>query len=437
MPPKYSGVPSAIRHNRTVALDSRTVFALTMFVVGASIVIDIPLVGRLMGPDLLCTVGLSLALLSRRYHSFGRDAQWFFLMFGLWFASAIITDIVRQTEFADFVRGWAKIVFFAITFAFSYLASRTTLSPIVYFYVGLQFGSLAQQIVSPSAFFVDEPWKFGYGPPVTILVLTLISTRAFVDRFKVVGQLACLAAIAIANLAGNTRSVFGILVVTAGLVWAGLKHGRFRWQRPLPKWAFIALLACGIVLSQGVVSAYELAASSGLLGQAALEKYESQSQGSLSILQSGRTESLVSIQAIQDSPFIGHGSWARDFYYIGLYVRALEDSGLRVAGDAYEDDLIPTHSFLLGAWVESGILGGLFWMFCIVVAFRALYASFHIPPENRPLVVFVVVNFFWCVLFSPFGAQERFFVAVELCMMLWAIRRSGAALSPQAGGALT
>lgn len=427
MPAKYSGLPIAIRHNRALALNAKVTFALAMFAVGASIIIDVPLVGRLMGPDILCTLGLTLALLSRRYHGFGRDAQFFFLMFGLWFAGAIITDIVRQTEFADFVRGWAKILLFAVTFAFSYLASRTNLAPIVYFYLGLQFGSLAGQIISPSAYFIDEPWKFGYGPPVTILVLAVISTRYFLGRFKILGQLAILSAIAIANLAGNTRSVFGILVVTTGLVWAAVQFDRFRRQQPLPKWAFAAMLACGIVLSQGVISAYEYAASSGVLGQAALEKYESQSQASLSILQAGRTESLVSLQAIADSPLIGHGSWARDFYYIGLYVRAQEDSGLRVAGDAYENDLIPTHSFLLGAWVESGILGGLFWLFTIVVAFRALYASFHIPPEARPLVFFVIVNFFWCVFFSPFGAQERFFVAVELSVMLWAIRRSSPA----------
>jgi len=434
MPAKYNGLPGAIRHNRALALNTRAMFALAMFVVGASIIIDIPLVGRLMGPDILCTLGLSLALLSRRYHGFGRDAQLFFLMFGLWFTGAIITDIVRQTEFADFIRGWAKILLFAIIFAFSYLASRTKLAPIVYFYVGLQFGSLAQQIISPSAYFVDEPWKFGYGPPVTILVLALISTRDFLHRFKVLGQLAILLAIAVANLAGNTRSIFGILIVTTGLVWAAVQLDRFRRQRPLPKWAFAAMLACGIVLSQGVISAYETAASSGLLGTAALEKYESQSQASLSFLQAGRTESLVSLQAIADSPLIGHGSWARDFYYIGLYVRALEESGLRVAGDAYENDLIPTHSFLLGAWVESGILGGLFWSFCILVAFRALYASFHIPLESRPLVFFVIMNFFWCVLFSPFGAQERFFVAVELCIMLWAIRQSHVAGNPVTGG---
>ena len=232
-----------------------------------------------------------------------------------------------------------------------------------------------------------------------------------------------LSAIATANLVGNTRSVFGIIVATAGLVWIAVQFDRFRRQRELPKWAFAAMLASGLILYQGVISTYETAASSGLLGQAALEKYESQSQASLGILQAGRTESLVSLQAIEDSPWIGHGSWARDFYYTGLYVRALEDSGIRVAGDIYENDLIPTHSFLLGAWVESGILGGLFWVYCILVAFRALYASFHISPEFRPLLFFVVVNFFWSVFFSPFGAQERFFVAVELCMMLWAIRR--------------
>ena len=63
---RYNALPTAVRHNRRRALNAKIGFALTMFVVGASIVIDIPLVGRLMGPDVLCTIGLTIALLTRR-----------------------------------------------------------------------------------------------------------------------------------------------------------------------------------------------------------------------------------------------------------------------------------------------------------------------------------------------------------------------------------
>ena len=73
-------------------------------------------------------------------------------MFGLWFASAVVTDLVRQTEFADFIRGWSKIFLFAITFAFSYLCSKKDIAPIVYFYLGLQFGSLAGPNRHPQRF---------------------------------------------------------------------------------------------------------------------------------------------------------------------------------------------------------------------------------------------------------------------------------------------
>src|SRR5262249_49457743 len=148
-------------------------------------------------------------------------------------------------------------------------------------------------------------------------------------------------------------------------------------------------------------------------------------------------ESLVSTQAIADAPIIGHGSWAKDFDYVTLYVRALEERGVTIVGNPFRSALIPSHSFLFGSWVEAGILGGLFWIYILAICVRSLYSLLHIPPWSRPLVTFVTLSLIWDVLFSPFGAHERFLVPASLCMVLWAIRNQHSKTSFQrrmAGG---
>jgi O-antigen ligase len=398
--------------------------AVWLFVVGASVAVDVPIMGRVMGPDVLCTIGLLVLLSWQGFRNFQREAKLFFLMIGLWLFGAIITDVIRGTAVEDIVRGWSKLFFFGITFGYLYLATRGRLSLIVFFLIGLNAGALVTLLTTPDEFFFTEPWKFGYGNPITIFVMACISTPFFRQVAGSWGQIAATMAIAAINLMENSRAIFAILLAVACIVTLGVLFGKLLRGRPVPKLLFMfTLLGCGIFY-QGVIRIYGTAASSGMLGPEAQEKYEWQTESGLGVLLGGRAESLVSTQAIADSPIIGHGSWARDYGYVTLYVEALEKRGAAIMGDPYgsSSGLIPSHSFLLGSWVEAGILGGLFWIYVLAVCGRSLYSLLHIPPWSRPLVTFVTLLLIWDVLFSPFAAQQRFFVPAEFCVVLWAIR---------------
>ena len=395
---------------------------LLLFVVGASVAVDVPIMGRVMGPDILCTIGLTVLLMGHGVRNFGKEAKLFFLMLCLWLFGAIITDLIRGTAFDDIVRGWSKMVFFGITFAYLYLATKERFFLIVLFLLGLSAGSLAKLLVSPDDLFLAEPWKFGFGGLISLLVLACISTP-FVRRIVGPwGQIAATIFIAALNLVQNSRSVFAILLAVACIVAIGELFRRLLRGRPLPKLLFVATIFGAGIFYEGVVTIYESAASSGMLGADAQEKYEWQTASGMGILLGGRAESLVSTQAIADSPIIGHGSWARDYGYVNLYIESLEKRGVPIIGEPYSSGLIPSHSFLFGSWVEAGILGGLFWIYIIAVCGRSLYSLFSIPYWSRPLVAFIALSLIWDVLFSPFGAQQRFFVPAELCMVLWAIR---------------
>src|ERR1700737_4248403 len=89
---------------------------LWLFVVGTSVAVDVPIMGRVMGPDILCTIGLLALLMTQGVRNFGKEAKLFFVMLGLWFFGAVVTDIIRGTAVEDIVRGWSKLAFFGITF---------------------------------------------------------------------------------------------------------------------------------------------------------------------------------------------------------------------------------------------------------------------------------------------------------------------------------
>jgi hypothetical protein len=397
-----------------------------LFVVGASVVLDISVMGRLMGPDILCSIGLIVLLLTRGLRDVGKEAKLFFLLIGLWLFGAVITDLIRGTALEDIARGWSKIAFFTVTFAYVYLATEGKLFNIISFLLGLNAGALATLLIAPDEFYFEEPWKFGYGPPITVLMLVCISTPFFRRIVGPWGQIVSVVALAVLNLVGNARSVFAILFAVACIVALGEFFRLFLRGRPVPKLLFLFTLLGGVVVYQGVVTVYEMAASSGILGDEALEKYQSQTEGDVGILLSGRPEVLASTQAIADSPIIGHGSWAKDYTYVELYLEALDKRGVPIVGDPYSDGLIPSHSYLFGSWVEAGIFGGIFWIYVMVICGRSLYSLLHIPYWSRPLVAFIVFSLMWDVLFSPFGAQERFTVPAEFCIVLWAIRNERA-----------
>lgn len=398
-----------------------------LFVVGTTVTVDISIMGRVMGPDVLCAVGLIGLLATRAKLDLTREAKVFLGMVGLWLFGAMVTDLIRQTSLDNVVRGWFKIGFFTITFVYIYLASQGRLFRIIYFLAGLSLGELATFLRERNEYLDTAPWKFGYGPTITLFAMICISTPFFRRVLGLWGQITVIIFMAAVNLKGDSRSVFGILFAVAFILMAGHMFKVVLRGRPVPKPVFVVFLLGGVIFYQGVVALYGTVASSGLLGPEALEKYELQTSGDTGLLLTGRAESLVSTQAIADSPIIGHGSWASDYAYINLYAAILEKRGLPYNfSDPFANPQIPSHSFLFGAWVESGILGGLFWIYVLVVAGRSLYSLVHIPAWSRPVVTLVVLLLIWDILFSPFGAQERFIVPAEICVALWAIRNERA-----------
>jgi hypothetical protein len=199
------------------------------------------------------------------------------------------------------------------------------------------------------------------------------------------------------------RSMGLVCVAAAGYTYFRMRLAT-SGRRVSPVQLFIVVVAISISMI-GFGAFYQHAVKSGWLGEAAQGKYADQ-QGEGGVLLGGRSELLSSGAAIIDSPIIGHGSWAKDPKYVAIMKDRREALGYKRTHEA-DDDLIPSHSHLFGAWVESGILGAIFWFWVLFYVVKTLLRATGREPL-LPVFAFIGFLLCWDILFSPYGAERRF-----------------------------
>lgn len=358
-------------------------------------------IGVLFATDLMLLAALPIVL-ARNINSLKNRQVGVLLSLGMaWLASQIATDLIRESTVESYTRGWTKILLTLTHFVVLWCLLRRSNKRIMLYAAGLSAGTIAAVLISPTELMRGLPWKFGCGIPVTILI-ALFATRLRKYRaFTFI--LFC--AVALIHLAANFRS-FAIISFLAGIFVFSQRSQppRTYRQAALGRSLLVVLfLTAGIA---GFIQLYSYAAQSGQLGEEARVKYEQQ-QGAGGLLLGGRSEILVSSEAIMDSPILGHGSWAHDSHYKWLIRQRRAELGYKKLPDASTDDLIPTHSHLFGAWVEAGLAGAVFWSWILVMVISVLR---NVSGEEPLLPLFALIGFLlcWNILFSPYGAERRF-----------------------------
>lgn len=176
--------------------------------------------------------------------------------------------------------------------------------------------------------------------------------------------------------------------------------------RPLTKrngsWGRILLFAAVVlVLAATISEGYRYAALNGWLGDFERQRYLVQSQSKVGIL-GGRSEFAAALFAIADSPFIGHGSWAKDekgYRDMGAAALGMDASGV----DSVSPLLIPGHSHLWGPWISHGILGFVAWFYMLIFIGRFLVNYLSYVPGYLPFLLLFGLGSLWHIIFSPVG----------------------------------
>ena len=405
-----------------------TVLALDLAALGIPLFIwvEFSLVGRLFLPELLLLALLPFLLMTRGRMLATPVARRMIALGLLWLAAQIVTDVTRGSEFANYARGWAKIGLTVTNFMTLFMLLYGRRRRINMFAAGVALGGRLTFAIVPSEFALDQPWKFGVGVPMTILA-TLAAQSRWVRR-SWLGPALLMALIGLVGIYLGSRSLGAVTLLAAMYVLLQAVIGRHR-RNPVgfSLGRTVLFLGLGLVGASAVLSGYQFVASQGMLGEDARQRYEQQALGAFGILLGGRTEIYASSRAILDSPWLGHGSWARNPYYSGLLLD-LESYGYEISYTAAESDRIPTHSHLFGAWVEAGIVGAIFWLWVLWLVVRVLSNLYVVREPLTPLVAFVGILVLWDTLFSPYGADRRIIVPFFLVVMMFAwdaMRASG------------
>lgn len=359
--------------------------------------------GVLYATDVCLLVAFPFVVFKHREWLQIKQVRLFLYMGLLWLAAQVLTDIIRQSPFEDYSRGWSKILLTLTHFATIALLIRQSQRRLILYGAGLVLGGILTFFIAPGEYAADYPWKFGLSLPTTLLFCLIAGVLA---HRKQTAALAILAGIGAINMYLGFRSMGAVCAISAIYSYFQLSPGFADYRRrKLQKLWTVAGLASGVWLMSAI---YAHGAQNGWFGEDEQKKYERQSSGEAGIVLGGRYDILGSSVAIIDSPLLGHGSWAKDPMYGAILNASMAELGYENIGGAFEDDdLIPSHSYLFGAWVESGIVGAVFWFWVLWLTASGLMRASGREPLF-PFFVFIGTLLMWNVLFSPYGANERF-----------------------------
>ena len=382
-------------------------------VVPSLLFLEVSIIGRLSIAELLLLSCLPVLYHDARKNLYSRSVRTTLLLCILWLFGQIATDVLLGTPFDDYARGWSKIAFTLANLLGLIMLLGRSRRRMALFAAGLAIGGTLGYYFNPSIYSVAEPWKFGVGPPITWVVVLLSTWRyARGSRF----QAAMLAAFgAVINLYFGHRSLGGVCFLTA--LWLIKRPDQGSDRTSLLRHLVLLLTLLGVGFS--FLKAYEYSAKEGLLGDRAQQIVKWQSAGELGVMAGGRGALIASLQGIVESPLIGHGSWINGSELMSRATGILRQIGYETnSGFVGGDSQGALHSHVLGAWVEAGVLGAVFWIWVIVLGVRSLGRLYSREEPMIPLIAFAGLMLLWDISFSPYAGDHRLITPYYIALMI-------------------
>lgn len=356
-----------------------------------------------------------------------------------WMAGAAVADIAHATPFPLMARGFSRVFFLGfvcLCLVPQWLARPRRLEafvaggPIAHL-IGLKYFRSGTHTIGGVE--IDAA-SLGWETWTNYFLLSIV--MAVIARLWRWSPWACAALAAGTggvNLLMGSRSAGATQLVAAALM--PFFMGRRLEQRGLGGGRVVAMLVAFVVGAIAIAMLYGTLAGQGALGEKAREKYVRQRAAKGGLLVGGRAEFFVGLSAALDRPLLGHGSWPAD---TGEAVeRAANRFGLEISDagdrrDPHVETLIPTHSAVVGAWVEHGIMGGIFWLWMLWLLLRNTPRAVRFLPESTGLLVFNAPAAVWAIFFSPIPARAT--SAIVLVPLLVIQVRQRQALRDRHGG---
>lgn len=254
----------------------------------------------------------------------------------------------------------------------------------------------------------DNPWKFGIGTPVTLMVLALLNPcgRQL--------QLVALTALAAVFMLNDTRLLPAFLAIIGATVLWQATASWFRWRLPAPRSvALIQALVLGTI-GAVAVAAILAASASGTLGADAQDRTLTQSHGESNFLLNARPELGASWALLKHRPW-GYGTGVLPRYEdIQVAKTGMEALGYDPSNGYVENFMFGNgfelHSALMNVWVAASLPGAALLLLITCLTLTALLRDLgrlRITPWMLLAGMVVLQNIFvgpWSVLppYLPF-----------------------------------
>lgn len=261
--------------------------------------------------------------------------------------------------------------------------------------------------------FAEEPWRFGFAFPTTIVLLALcmIARRTWLEVAVMMG-------LGVMGAVSGGRSYSAMLLMAVVLVvW----QRRPQFKRRASS-AIGALIMVGL-LGLGVYRALTGAAVDGYLGESAQQRTQAQLAQSGSLILGGRPESGATLALLEHRP-LGFGSGVKPTLEdILVAKRGMAELGYDPNNGYVEEYMfglkIELHSLLGDFWAVYGIAG-------ILLAASLVWLSLHYVGRSlayragTALGLFLSLRLLWDVFFSPI-LSTRTHLMLALAVLLLAL----------------
>lgn len=318
------------------------------------------------------------------------------------FTGYVLADLVQGSSPHDLMRGWARMIFLAIDiFAVAFLFGISQSNIVALAGFGIAIGTCVQTFLFGALF--DDVWKFGYGGPLTVLVIVISPYFSLTLAPIAIAGIGCL------HLALGFRSLGVECLILAVLLVVMRFPPRARsWLLP----GFMVIALCGAAFS------YLRHQGDGETNRATRSNVE-------------RSAGMAAAwEAFIQSPIIGQGSWFSKSQVMNRFVdlRTEYAQDAEVGGFTTDDaeEGITLHSQILVGLAEGGVLGGCFFTFYGLSLIWAIYFCVFqrsVDPLSG-LYLLILIAAVTSLIFSPFSGAHRENIAVATGIFLICWRES-------------
>lgn len=291
----------------------------------------------------------------------------------------------------------------ALLWARSVLGSR-----LVVLLYGL--GVLATVLVGFAPVNGDNPWKFSFSVPGVLLLLSL--KRIYGRPVPELGALLLLAAMSALN---DSRSLAAMLIIAAAIRFAVRPAKAGSTSRSSVR------VAVGITLiSIGGFYLVQAMISEGMLGEAAQERTEQQTELGGNVLTGGRPEAGAAVALVTSNP-LGYGAGAvptpADVLVAKEGMSALNydpNNGYverYLFGDGFE-----VHSLVGDLWIRYGVVGLALAVVCALLVGHGMVDALRRGAASG-VMLFLAVRTLWDFAFSPYATvMTTLMLALAICL---------------------